>query len=264
MSTPIAMHSTIVSFEKNLHTNPTAFENKNKLYYLAAAVSGVAAAALLAASFLAFQTITTPFWIGLVGPVLTQAIGCMLGTLTCKLIQSAQEAQKTANCLKELQNIHSALCELSTYKFSDKETIIIPHCLLAQKKYLGLESHLQELTKNIKPSNLEFNAKEIITTEYQMLISKIDLAFKSALLKASIEGTLDKIIKEKDLLVIPDQNPLIQNQIRGLSSVLKDFSLPLVYFQSNPSQNLSYTQVQKMPFEELENYIFTVIQENNP
>lgn len=265
MSTPLAMHSMIVSFEKNLHINPTTFENKNKLYYLAAVVSGIAAAALLAASLFAFQAITTPFWISLVGPVLTQCTGYIFGALTCKLIQSAHESQRTANCLKELQNTYGTYqnIKLSTHEFSDNEKAIIPHCLLTKKEYLETASRLEELTQSTNPSNLESNSKQIITLEHQMLILKINLAFKTALLYTSFEGHFSSLTKGKDLLItISDQDPLIQSQIRGLNNeALNHFSLPLVCFETDPCKNLYYNRVREMSFDELKEHIFTVIQD---
>lgn len=261
MSTiPLSMHPMVVSFKKNLHTNPIVFERKKKLYYLVAVVSGIAAAAFLAASLFTFQAITAPFWVGLVGPIATQFIGCIFGTLTCKMTQNAQEVQRTANCLKELQNTYKAYQNIELSNISNTEKIIIPHCLLAKKEYLEAKNRLEELIQNTNSSNLESNTKEITILEHQMLISKIDLAFKTAIL-ASVEDAPNCIIEEKDLLTISDQDPLIQNQIRGLNNnSLKHFSLPLVRFETNSSQSLYYNQVQEMSFDELKGHIFTVIQ----
>ncbi|QZA58572.1 hypothetical protein [Candidatus Rhabdochlamydia porcellionis] len=255
---PVLLHS-----KEELHKNPANFENKKKLYYLAATVSSLVATAFFL-SFIPLQTMMLPFWLSLAGTITAQSAGGLLVKIAGNMIQNAQEAGKVSSGLREMQSIYQIYQETS---LSESEKVIIPHCLLAKKEYIEVEAHLQELIQDTNLSNPKSRLEEIIQLQHQVLLLKIDLCFKVALFDTVAAGNLSYLIEKKDLLTISNQAPLQRNQIQGLNATFSTkFRIePLIYFRNasealfGDSANLNYDTVAKMSLESLRHHISTLI-----
>lgn len=247
---PVLLH-----FKEELHKNPANFENKKKLYYVAAAISILVATALFL-SFIPLQTMMLPFWLSIAEAITAQSAGKLFVKIAGDMIQNAQEAGKIASGLREMQNTYQVYQETS---LSEPEKIILSHCLLAKKEYIEAETHLQELIQDTNLSSPKSRLEEMIQLQHQVLLLKIDLCFKVALFDTVAAGNLSYLIEKKDLLMISDQAPLLRNQIQGLNNTSSTkFKIePLVYFRSSANLNddylkaLAYDTIAKMSLESL-------------
>lgn len=252
---PVLLH-----FKEELHKSPAAFERKKKLYYIAAVISGIVATAFFL-SFIPLQTMTLPFLLSIAGAIATQSIGGLFVKITGEMIQNAQEAGKVASRLREMQNTYQTYQETS---LSEPEKIIMAHATLAEKEYAEAEKSLQELVTNTNFSSSKSRLEEVIQLQHQVLLLKIDVCFKVAVLDAVAAGNLDCLTEKKDLLIISDQDPLKRNQIQGLNDILKQkLTEPLVRFTKfdlfRNFENLFFEEVEKMPADELASHLFEIM-----
>ncbi len=254
-------HPVLLHFKEELHKNPADFERKKKLYYVAAVISGLVATAFFL-SFIPLQAMMLPFWLSIAGAFATQSAMALFAKTANDMIQNAQEAKKTASCLKEMQSIYQIYQETS---FSEPEKIIMAYATFAEKEYAEAEQSLQELIENTNSLSSKSRLEEIIQLQHQVLLLKIDVCFKAAILDAVAAGNLSCLIEKKDLLIISDQDPLKRNQIQGLNGVLKQkLTEPLLYFTKEFDffrgfENLFFEEIKKMRPDDLASHIFEVM-----
>lgn len=263
-------HPVLFHFKEELHKNPADFENKKKLYYLAAVISGLVATAFFL-SFIPLQIMILPFWLSIAGTITAQSAGGLFIKIASYMIHNAQEVGKVASGLREMQNTYKMYQETS---LSEPEKVLISHCLSAKKEYVEAEQILQELTQDTNLSNPRSRLEEIIQLQHQALVLKIDLCFKIAILNAVITNNTSYLEGKDDLLVVSNQDPLKRNQIQGLNGTLKEkltkplicFKKPLNIFWDNfnseeAPRDLNYEDVEIMSLESLTNHIFTLMNE---
>lgn len=254
-------HPVLLHFKEELDKNPTDFENKKKLYYVAAVISSLIATAFFL-SFIPLQTMTLPFWLSIAGAIVAQSAGGLFVKIAGDMIQNAQEVGKVANDLRKMQNTYKMYQE--TF-LSEPEKILMIHGDLAEKEYTRTEARLQELIQDTNLSSPRSRLEEIIQLQHQALVLKIDLCFKVALFDAVAVGNLACLIEKKDLLIISDQDPLKRNQIQGLNGTLKEkLTEPLVYFTKEfdffrEFENLFFEEIEKTRPDELARHIFEIM-----
>ena len=262
-------HPMLLRLKEELHKDPADFENKKKLYYVAAVISGLVAAAFFL-SFIPLQKMILPFWLSLSGTVITQSIAGLLFKRTNKMLQRAKEAGEAANRLREMQNFYKIYQDTS---LSDPEKIIKPYAAVAEKEYAEAEARLQELITNV--SSPESRLGDVIQLQHEVLLLKIDVCFKVALLDGVAAGNFNCLIEKKDLFVISDQDLSKRHQIQGLNIIInnKFTEEPLLCFKNtfdvlfgsstnlidDYPEKLSYNTVAKKRPEDLVNHISTFI-----
>lgn len=267
-------HPVLFHFKEELHKNPADFENKKKLYYLAAVTSGLVATAFFL-SFIPLQIMILPFWLSIAGTITAQSAGGLFIKIASYMIQNAEEVEKVASRLREMQNTYKSYQESS---LSEPEKVIMAHAILAEKEYAEADQSLQELIKSTNFSSPKSRLEEIIQLQHQVLLLKIDVCFKVAITNAVTAGNLDCLIEKKDLLIISAQDPLKRNQIQGLNKVLHNKLTiePLICFRNtfdtlfgsstnlidDYPETLSYDATAKITPEGLANHIFTLMNES--
>ena len=263
-------HPMLLHLKEELYKDPADFENKKKLYYLAAVISGLVAAAFLL-SFIPLQTMILPFWLSLSGTFITQSIGGLFFKIAGKMNLKAEEAGEAAHRLREMQSIHKIYQETSP--LSSLEKITITYATLAEKEYAEAEARLQELITNA--SSPESRLEDTIRLQHEVLLLKIDACFKIAIFDKVSAGNFNCLIEKKDLFMISDQDLLKRHQIQGLNKILdnKFTAEPLICFRNtfdvlfgsstnlidDYPEKLSYDTVAKIRPEDLVSHISTFI-----
>lgn len=264
-STNFPNNPVLLHFREELHKSPATFERMRNLYYVAALVSSIVPVVFFG-STLFLQTTTLPFWAAIAGSTASVYAGHAFIRLVGKMIQKAREVEKTAVCLREMQDTYRSYEKAS---FSESEKIIMTYGDLADREYLEAEQRLQKLTEDIldpkSKTTSESTFEELIQLQHQVLILKIDLSFKTAIYDAIATGNLNCLIKKEDFLILSNQDPLKRNRIQGLNEVLLKNKLtkPLIRFKKiiclPQCENLSYKEVQEMPPESLATYMFILM-----
>ena len=271
-----ANYPVLCTFQKELQNDPTGFERKSNLYYIASLVSKVVGIVFVFSSFFAYQPIILPFWAALNAPLATQIIGGLFFMLSGKMYANAEKVEKTANYLREIQTTYKK--EQNTL-LSKWEKILISHGSLAEKKYVEAKKYLDGLIQNASLANStsffenlfpnsSSNIEKIISCKHEVLLLKIDLAFKAAVFDAASTNKFNYLMEQEDLFEISKQDPLERNRIQGLNNTFLQDTLiePLISFKRpfEPFKNfasLSYHKVEQLPPEELSRHIFAVMEE---
>jgi hypothetical protein len=274
-STNFPNNHVLLHFRKELHKNPATFERTRNLYYVAALVSSVAAVVFFI-SAIALQKTILPLWKAIGGATVAVYAANACVDVVGRMIQNAQEADKAAVCLKEMQDTYRSW---QAHSLSEPTKIMILYYSFATEKYIEARERLKTLTKDIAKSGSmlppESKLKEMIQLQHQALLLKIDLSFKIAIYRAFTKGKLNCLTKKEDLLIISTQDPWERHQIQGLNELLPTtFTEPLICFKNNfdslfeSSTNLihdypealSYKEVQEMSPNSLAKHMLTLMQ----